>query len=422
MSPVRLRNSLDWVTVSVGLTASPNPAVAGAVVTLTATVVALGFAVPTGTVIFKDSGIAIGVGTINGAGVATFATSSLGTGTHSLTATFAGNDTYNSAGSSAYSQVITAGSSLTPSGPVVATFSGQIFENLDIVSTSGAQAVLINGFSNVQVRNCRIRHLTGYGVNFSNATGLSLYQLDIEHTGAPATGANPNDGRNNINGYGSSGVRIDRIRMRRGSSGVYLIQCPGAWSSFLDGQDFRGPFPRGQLIQYDRCHNGIIEDFSSLSIPGQSWDEDNVNLYLCSNVTVRRGLLDGNNSPSGIGVIFEQFAEGATGGLVEDVDVIRQGNGCFSAYTVGFNITFRRTRARENICTDQGRGAAPSSGGLMWASGPGSSGNRILDSTYWLPCNPSNIVWDTSTLAEPEQLTNANYTQRSPIVLTMPWE
>ena len=36
-----------------------------------------------------------------------------------------------------------------------------------------------------------------------------------------------------------------------------------------------------------------------LSLSDPSWTEDNLSLWRSSNVTVRRGLIDGNNSPTG---------------------------------------------------------------------------------------------------------------------------
>ena len=35
-----------------------------------------------------------------------------------------------------------------------------------------------------------------------------------------------------------------------------------------------------------------------LSLSDTSWTEDNLSLWRSSNVTVRRGLIDGNNSPT----------------------------------------------------------------------------------------------------------------------------
>ncbi len=144
------------------------------------------------------------------------------------------------------------------------------------------------------------------------------------------------------------------MRLTRGSSGIYLVECPDSQLSFLEGHDFRGPFPRGQLVQWDKSNNGLLADFPVINPPG-SWPEDNVNIYQSSNVTVRRGFIDGNNSPSGVGVIFDG---GPSTGLVEDVDAVRMGNGCFSDYDGGEGVVFRRTRCRDNICGSQGRGVA----------------------------------------------------------------
>jgi hypothetical protein len=99
------------------LTSSANPSVYGGSVTFTATTNAAG----TGTVLFYDGGSLLGPGTISG-GVATYTLNSLGGGTHSITASYAGDSNYLSAVSAALSQVvtkspvtITATSSLNPS-------------------------------------------------------------------------------------------------------------------------------------------------------------------------------------------------------------------------------------------------------------------------------------------------------------------
>lgn len=73
-------------------------------------------------------------------------------------------------------------------------------------------------------------------------------------------------------------------------------------------------------------------------------------LEATSDAVVRRGLLDGNDAELGDGVHFSQVSGQHSGGLVEDVDAIRMTNGSFSCFPFGTGITFRRTRARENIC------------------------------------------------------------------------
>ncbi len=86
-------------TTTTTLTSSANPATFGSPVTFTATVTA-GSGTPTGTVTFKDGTTTIGTGTLNGSGVATFTTSSLAVGAHSITAVY-GGDANNSPSTSA---------------------------------------------------------------------------------------------------------------------------------------------------------------------------------------------------------------------------------------------------------------------------------------------------------------------------------
>ncbi len=86
-------NQADTTTT---LTAAPDPSVFGQTVTLTATVTAVapGAGTPTGTVDFFDGATLLGSGSLSG-GVATLTTSSLGVGSHSLTAFFNGDANFN---------------------------------------------------------------------------------------------------------------------------------------------------------------------------------------------------------------------------------------------------------------------------------------------------------------------------------------
>jgi hypothetical protein len=102
---------------------SVNPSVFGDSVTFTATVTANSpgsnaVANPTGTVTFYDDGASIGTGSLNGANTdtATFTTSALATGTHSITAAYSGDGNFNpSPQSAAITQTV------NPSGTVGTT-------------------------------------------------------------------------------------------------------------------------------------------------------------------------------------------------------------------------------------------------------------------------------------------------------------
>jgi hypothetical protein len=82
-------------TPVVALTALPNPAFVSNPVTFTAGIPSLGIA-PTGTVVFYDGTTQLGSGAVS-AGSATFTTSALTIGTHSITAAYSGDSSYTAA-------------------------------------------------------------------------------------------------------------------------------------------------------------------------------------------------------------------------------------------------------------------------------------------------------------------------------------
>ncbi len=93
------------------LTCSPNPAAYGAAVTCAATLSGSS-GVPTGSVTFYDGTTAIGTGALSN-GVASYSTSSLTVGSHSITAVYAGAAPYGSLTSNPVSEIITSSFTLS---------------------------------------------------------------------------------------------------------------------------------------------------------------------------------------------------------------------------------------------------------------------------------------------------------------------
>jgi hypothetical protein len=90
---------------TINITPSANPITYGALLTLTATLTSSG-AVPTGTVTFFDGATQLGAGMLNGSGVATYTTSALLSGPHSITANYGGDSNYSSMTSTAVSLTV----------------------------------------------------------------------------------------------------------------------------------------------------------------------------------------------------------------------------------------------------------------------------------------------------------------------------
>src|SRR5262249_1463793 len=94
-------------TSSTTLISSANPSVLGKAVTFTATVTSSG-GTPAGTVTFKDGATTLGTATLNGSGQATFTTSALATGSHAITAAYAGDTNLSGSTSAPLTQAIEA--------------------------------------------------------------------------------------------------------------------------------------------------------------------------------------------------------------------------------------------------------------------------------------------------------------------------
>ena len=275
----------------------------------------------------------------------------------------------------------------TVNTPVHTTYDGQIIENLDLHVASGNAITVTN--DNVIIRNCRIYYQDGAGISLSGASNVTIENCEIINSSPPTgNGGETSDDLNNIDAYASPNLTVDHVTLRDGSSGMYLLESPGAMISNVEGYNFHGPFPRGQFVQFDKSGNSTLTNFYVYNDPAHSHPEDNVSVYYSPNVTISNGLIDGNNSTAGVGVMFEG---NSSGGKVSHVDAVHMGNGAFSSYSP--NVTFDFTRSFDNIATDQGRGL-PSSNALIW--NVSNTGISISHSTYTHPGNPNNIVWDVN--------------------------
>jgi hypothetical protein len=319
---------------------------------------------------------------------------------------------------------------LTESGPITVTKDGQIIENLRVFTTTKEPAIFIQGKTGVTIRNCTISHRAqttwpyGNGIYFTGADGLTIEDVEVELVGV-ASGPLPDLHNYNINGISSSGVTISNVRVVGGSAGIELTRCDGAHVSHLVALNMRGPYPRGQCFQTSFSDNVVLEDFYCKS-DNTSWTEDNLSLYRSSNVTVRRGLIDGNNSPTGVGVMYEQDDPTKHGGLCEDVDAVDMGDGCFSAYG-GNNITFRRARCKDNHCVGWAGRAKPTSGSLMYyagdENGQNSTGIRLEQAVYSGACAPNHVLGSRDPDAWVEKdLQEKEFKLREPVEVAFCWE
>ncbi len=101
-----VNDQINKANTTTSVSSSPNPSIIGQNVTFTATVTPPTPCTPGGNVQFYDGAALLGTGTLNGLNpnTATFSTSSLTAGSHSITATYVGNSNFNASTSAAITQ------------------------------------------------------------------------------------------------------------------------------------------------------------------------------------------------------------------------------------------------------------------------------------------------------------------------------
>jgi hypothetical protein len=125
------------------LSASPNPAVIGQSVTLSATIAAVspGSGTPTGTVQFLNGATVLGTASLNASGVAVFNTSALPAGADSLTAVYEGDTNFSTSTSTATVEHVTGTSASTTSvatSPASPVFGQSVTLTATVAAGSGA--------------------------------------------------------------------------------------------------------------------------------------------------------------------------------------------------------------------------------------------------------------------------------------------
>lgn len=304
---------------------------------------------------------------------------------------------------------------LTPSGSVSTTAANQVIEGRDITG----KVIVAHG--GVIIRNCRIKHPGDNGIYANTVANLTIEDVEMINTSA-ASGLNPNPAEHiavHLNSV-SGTVDISRLTVR-GAAGIYAHRCAAKLNiNRMEGRNIRGPVTplRGQLIQFNQCTGGgQVEDFSCENDPQNSWPEDVVNFYFCTGSYIfRRGLLDGCNSPSGVGFMIQDTPSV----LVEDVDCVNQGNGAFSSFgPKSSDNIFRRCNARDMIAISQGRGV-PTSGALAYHSWSGAARTKFEQCKYFNIVSASKLAWDQATMAV-KDFTPANFTARAPVRNVFGW-
>lgn len=140
------------------LQSSLNPSSYGQSVAFTVTVTpSVGTGVPTGTITFLDASTSLGTATLNGSGMATYSTSTLSVGNHSITASYSGDSNFGSSVSPVLSQVVQG--AIGSASPAALNFG-----SVTVGISSGTQIATLTNTGNLALS------LTSIAASFSNGT------------------------------------------------------------------------------------------------------------------------------------------------------------------------------------------------------------------------------------------------------------
>ena len=140
---------------------APANAAPGAPVTLTSTVISAG-GTPTGEIKFLDGNTVIGTARLNAAGVATFTTTNLAVGAHSLSASYAGDDSFAGSASTPMNTTIAANDFALGATPQATTVTAGQSASFNITVTPSG------GFGDAVTLSCA--SVTGITCNFGQST------------------------------------------------------------------------------------------------------------------------------------------------------------------------------------------------------------------------------------------------------------
>jgi hypothetical protein len=216
-----LSQTVDQDATTSAVVSSANPSVFGQSVTFTATISAdsPGFGTPTGSVTFSDGSTILGTATLNGSGIATFSTSTLSVGSHSITAVYSGDTDFTSSASSAVNQSVEQdattssvassanpsafGQSVTLTATITANSPGSGIPTGTVTFADGSTILgtaMLNGSgiatfgtSSLSVGSHSITAVYGGDTDFTSSTSSTLSQTvnPDATTSAVASSANP---------------------------------------------------------------------------------------------------------------------------------------------------------------------------------------------------------------------------------------
>ena len=168
------------------------------------------------------------------------------------------------------------------------------------VDLKKSEPLLIDRKSDLTITGLEITNPKGNGITIRNSKRIRIEGCKI----GPCKGEA-------VNIYGSDGIMVTGNRFEAVSTGVYALESHRIEIIHNRCLNVHGPFPRGQLAQFDKVTGGgnRINHNLALNILGKSNPEDVINIYKSSGTAddpiqiIGNKILGGGPSDSGGGIM-----------------------------------------------------------------------------------------------------------------------
>lgn len=180
-----LTQTVNPAITSTTVASSTNPSIFGQSVTFTATV-SSGAGTPSGTVTFRDGATMVGTDTLDGLGHATFITSELSGGTHSITATYEGSSNFGSSFSSVLTQTVNPASTSTTvvSNPNPTTFGESVIFSATVSSSAGTPSGTVTFMDGATVLGNGTLNGSGQTMFATSTLGAGTHSITAVYNGS----------------------------------------------------------------------------------------------------------------------------------------------------------------------------------------------------------------------------------------------
>ncbi len=159
-----------------------------------------------------------------------------------------------------------------------------------------SEPLVIEGKADLTISGLEIVNPEGHGITIRNSKRIRITDCKI----GPCKGEA-------VNIYSCDGIAVTRNRFEAVSTGVYALDSRHIEVTHNRCLNVHGPFPRGQLAQFDKVTGGgnRISDNLALNVLGKSNPEDVINVYKSSGTAEDPIQIVGNKirggGPSGSG-------------------------------------------------------------------------------------------------------------------------